>query len=236
MKTLIRKIKSEEFKDWNEKMVDKYDPDSFHHHHNPLVRYIERKRVQAIFKMIDVQSMDRVIEVGCGAGNVIEKATRGILFGVDLSGPILNKAKGRMDKKVFLLQADAQNLPCKDQIFARIICSEVLEHLLDPSEALREIARVLKDQGVAVVSVPNESLINRIKTLLIRLGIFKWLFQHRGNYHAMPERMEDEWHLHTFPLAGWLDLFGKLFCVRQMKRIPFWFLPLRYVIRIEKIE
>ena len=236
MKTSIFKIKPEEFKDWNEKMVDKYNPDSFHHHHNPLVRYIERKRVQAIFKLIDVQSRDRVIEVGCGAGNVIEKAPRGILFGVDLSGPILNKAKRRMDKKVFWLQADAQNLPCQDQIFAHVICSEVLEHLLDPSEALREIARVLKNQGIAVVSVPNESLINRIKTLLIRLGIFKWLFQEKGNYQAMPEKMEDEWHLHALPLREWLDLFGKLFRVCRMKRIPFWWLPLRYVLRLEKIE
>jgi ubiquinone/menaquinone biosynthesis C-methylase UbiE len=236
MKTLNRKIKPEEFKDWNEKMVNKYDPDSFHHHHNPLVRYIERKRVQAIFKLINIRSRDRVIEVGCGAGNIIEKAPRGILFGVDLSGPILNKAKRRMNKKAFLLQADAQNLPCQDQIFERVICSEVLEHLLDPSAALNEIARVLKNQGIAVVSFPNESLINRIKTLLIRLGIFKWLFQEKGNYRAMPEKMEDEWHLHALPMREWLNLFRKLFRVCRMKRIPFWFLPLRYVIRIEKIE
>lgn len=236
MKTSTCNIKPEEFKDWNEKMLNKYDPDSFHHHHNPLVRYIERKRVQAIFKLMDIRSRDRVIEVGCGAGNIIEKAPQGILFGVDLSGPILNKAKKRMNKKAFLLQADAQNLPCQDRIFERVICSEVLEHLLDPSAALHEIARVLKHQGIAVVSFPNESLINRIKTLLIRLGIFKWLFQEKGHYQAMPEKMEDEWHLHALPLREWLNLFGKLFRVCQMKRIPFWFLPLRYVIRIEKIE
>jgi len=236
MKTSICKIKPEEFKHWNEKMVEKYDPDSFHHHHNPLVRFIERKRIQAIFKLIDIRSRDRVIEVGCGAGNVIEKAPHGTLFGVDLSGPILNKAKRRMNKKAFLLQADAQNLPCQDRIFERVICSEVLEHLLDPSAALREIARVLKNHGIAVVSFPNESLINRIKTLLIRFGIFKWLFQKKGNYQVMPERMDDEWHLHALPLREWLDLFGKLFRVCRIMRIPFWFLPLRYVIRIEKIK
>lgn len=236
MKTSNRKIKPEEFKDWNEKMVNKYDPDSFHHHHNPLVRYIERKRVQAIYKLIDIRSRDHVIEVGCGAGNVIEKAPCGILFGLDLSRPILNKAKRRMNKKAFLLQADAQNLPCQDRIFERVICSEVLEHLLDPSAALREIARILKNQGIAVVSLPNESLINRIKTLFIQLGIFKWLFQEKGNYQAMPEKMEDEWHLHALPLREWLDLFEKLFRICRKKSIPFWFLPLRYVIRIEKIE
>jgi len=94
----------------------------------------------------------------------------------------------------------------------------------------------LKNQGIAVVSFPNEALINCIKTLLIRLGIFKWLFQEKGDYQAMPEKMEDEWHLHALSLREWLDLFGKLFRVCRMKRIPFWFLPLRYVISIEKLE
>jgi len=236
MKISTLKIKPEEFKEWNERMVDKYDPDSFHHHYNPVVRYIERKRVKAIFKLIDIRSRDRVIEVGCGAGNVIERAPCGILFGMDLSETILNKAKRRMNKEAFLLQADAQNLPYRDRIFERVICSEVLEHILDPSAALKEIARVLKNQGIAVVSFPNESLINWIKTLLIRLGIFKWLFQEKGNYQAMPEKMEDEWHLHALSLREWLNLFGNQFRVCGMKRIPFWFLPLRYVIRIEKLE
>ena len=236
MKISTVKIKPEEFKKWNERMLDKYDPDSFHHHYNPLVRYIERKRVKAIFKLIDIRSRDRVIEVGCGAGNVIERAPCGILFGMDLSETILNKAKKRMNKEAFLLQGDAQNLPYRDRIFERVICSEVLEHILDPSTALKEIARVLKNQGIAVVSFPNESLINCIKTLLIRLGIFKWLFQEKGNYQAMPEKMEDEWHLHALSLREWLNLFEKLFRVCRMKRIPFWFLPLRYVISIEKLE
>jgi len=141
MKISTVKIKPEEFKKWNESMLDKYDPDSFHHHYNPLVRYIERKRVKAIFKLIDIRSRDRVIEVGCGAGNVIERAPCGILFGMDLSETILNKAKKRMNNEAFLLQGDVQNLPYRDLIFERVICSEVLEHILDPSAALKEIAR-----------------------------------------------------------------------------------------------
>jgi ubiquinone/menaquinone biosynthesis C-methylase UbiE len=230
------RIKSEEFRDWNEMMVKKYDPDAFHHHHNPFVHYIESKRVMAIFKLINILKDDRIIEIGCGAGNVIEKAPCGKLFGVDISPSILNKAKEKLNKRVHLFQADAQNLPCKDQVFMQVICSEVLEHLLDPSAALNEIARILKTQGVAIISVPNESMINRIKCILIRLGIFHWLLQRQGNYKDMPEKMEDEWHLHIFRLEEWLDLFKKLFRVVRLKKIPFPWLPLRYVVRLEKIK
>ena len=229
-------MKPEEFKAWNEKMVKKYDPDSFHHHHNPLIRFIESKRLRSIFKMMDIEKDDLVIEIGCGAGNIIEKAPSGELFGTDISPSILSKAKHKLNQKVHLFLADAQNLPCKDQVFTRVICSEVLEHILDPSTALNEIARILKIQGIAIISIPNESLINRMKSIVIRLGIFKWLFQKKGDYQEMPERMEDEWHLHTFTLEEWFQLFGKRFKATRLKKIPFPGLPLRYVVCLKKIE
>jgi len=230
------RIKSEEFKEWNERMVMKYDPDAFHHHANPFVRFTEKERVKAIFKLMDASPEDRVLEIGCGAGNILEKAPPGKLFGVDISIFILTKARRKLNKKAWLFQADAQTLPFKDQTFTRIICSEVLEHLLDPMIALNEAARILGNQGIIVISVPNETMINRLKSILIRLGIFKWLFQRKGDYQEMPERMEDEWHLHSFRLEAWLDLFKKLFRVTRMKKIPFFWLPLRYVVRLEKIE
>lgn len=237
MKEFSARIKTEEFKEWNERMVKKYDPDSFHQHPNPLVRFIERKRVKAILKLMDNHyKRDRILEVGCGAGNIIEKAPQGKLFGVDISAFIITKANQKLGKKADLFQADAQNLPFKDRVFNQVICSEVLEHLLDPSASLQEIARVLDHQGVAIISVPNELWINRIKRILIRLGIFGWLLRRKGEYAEMPERMEDEWHLHAFPLEEWLALFNHFFRITRLRRIPFSWLPLRYVMRLEKIQ
>ncbi len=227
------KIKPEQFREWNEKMLGKYDPDAFHHHSNPFIRFVERIRVKAIFDFIDIEREDCIIEIGCGAGNVIEKSSGSKLFGTDISPSVLTKAKQKLDKRVHLFQADAQNLPCKDRVFTCIICSEVLEHLLDPSIALGEMARIMKTAGTVVISVPNESMINRIKTILIRFGIFKWLFQGGGRYPEMSERMEDEWHLHSFELTEWLDLVKKYFKVTRLRRVPFYWLPLRYVIRLE---
>jgi len=202
------RVKPEEFRAWNDKMVKKYDPDAFHHHSNPIIRFIEIKRVKAILKLMDEHyGKDRVLEVGCGAGNILEKVPSANLFGTDISAIVLFKAKERLRENAFLLQSDAQSLPYKGQTFKQVICSEVLEHLLDPSVALSEITRLLKAEGVAVVSVPNESVINRIKRILIWLGIFKWIFQRKGSYSEMPENMQDEWHLHLFTLNEWLNLF-----------------------------
>jgi ubiquinone/menaquinone biosynthesis C-methylase UbiE len=230
----MARIKPEEFKEWNERMLRKYDPGAFHHHANPFIRFTEGKRVKSIFKLMSISKEDRVIEIGCGAGNILEKAPPGKLFGIDISLHILTKARQKLNKEVYLFQADAQNLPFKDRAFTRVICSEVLEHLLDPSAALNEAGRILRDQGIIIISIPNEPMINWLKSILIRLGIFRLLFQRKGVYQEMPERMEDEWHLHALKFKGWLDLFRKFFGVTQIKKIPFFWLPLRYLVRLEK--
>jgi hypothetical protein len=100
--------------------------------------------------------------------------------------------------------------------------------------SLEEIKRILEPQGAAIISIPNESMINRIKSILIQFGIFRWLFQRKGSYSEMPEKMEDEWHLHVFTLKVWLDLFSKIFRVTRVRKIPFFWIPLRYVVRLEK--
>lgn len=219
-----------EFKEWNERMIQKYDPDAFHHHPNPLIRFIENKRVRSIFKMMNIEKEDWVIEIGCGAGNIIEKASTGILFGTDISPSILLKARSRLNQRAHLFLADAQNLPCKGQVFTKVICSEVLEHILEPSLALNEMSRILKDRGIAIVSIPNEPLINRLKNIFVRLRIFKWLFP------KVPEKMNDEWHLHIYDLDGWLNLFKISFKVNGIRSVPFPWLPLRYVVHLERLE
>jgi len=237
MNEFSARIKPEEFKEWNEEMVKKYDPDAFHHHPNPVVRFIENKRVIAIIKLIDIRRKGaRLLEVGCGAGNILEKAPPEDLFGVDISAFILAKARRKLSKEVNLFQADAQNLPFKDRVFEQVVCSEVLEHILNPTTSLKEIARILSHQGIAIVSVPNELWINRIKRVLIRLGIFNWLLHRGGEYGKMPENMGDEWHLHAFSLQEWLALFSDFFRVIRLRRIPFPWLPLRYVIGLEKFD
>ena len=237
MNEFSARIKPEEFKEWNDKMIRKYDPDAFHHHPNPIVRFIEIKRVKVIFKLMDKHDKgNRVLEVGCGAGNILEKAPPGKLYGIDISAFILAKAKQKLINKTYLFQADAQNLPFKDRVFKQVICSEVLEHLLDPSASLQEIARILSHHGIAIISVPNELWINRIKRVLIRLGIFDWLLRRGGEYGKMPEKMEDEWHLHALSLQEWLALSNNFFKVTRLRRIPFSWLPLRYVMRLEKFD
>lgn len=48
--------------------------------------------------------------------------------------------------------ADAHSLPFKDEEFEYILCTEVLEHLKNPSKAVSEMKRVLKNDGVLILT------------------------------------------------------------------------------------
>ena len=222
-----------EFKSWNDAMVEKYDVEQFHNHPSPLIRYIERKRVRRILALLAAHPGDRVLEIGCGAGNILAQLPSARRCGIDLAESLLAKAARRLAKHGTLVQGDAEHLPFRDRAWERVYCSEVLEHIPSPGAALAEMRRVVAGGGVAVVSVPNERLINMLKAMLRASGLYRVLLGARSGNYQMPERMDDEWHLHVFDLAGLLALIPKGLRVTRVEGIPFGWLPLRYVVRCE---
>ena len=225
-----------DFKAWNDAMVEKYDLEEFHRHPSALVRYVEGKRIRRIFTLLAPGPHDRVLEVGCGAGHLLARLPAGRPFGLDLSEALLAKTAKRLDGRVALIQADAERLPFRDRAWDRVYCSEVLEHTPEPEAALAELRRVLGPHGLAVVSVPNERLINALKSLLRTTGLYNLLLRARSTEYTMPERMDDEWHLHTFDRAGLLALVPPGFRIARVEGIPFGWLPLRYVVRLEPAD
>ena len=81
---------------------------------------------------------------------------------------LFQRARGRLGADATLAPGNVIELPFPSDTFERVYCSEVFEHLSDPATARDEIRRLLKAGGVAVLWVPNESLINASKRPLRR--------------------------------------------------------------------
>jgi ubiquinone/menaquinone biosynthesis C-methylase UbiE len=100
----------------------------------------------------------RALDVGCGDGRHIAAAAgRGCFaVGVDYDAGELAKARARLGgTRVDLIAGDASRLPFRDGAFDAVICTETLEHLPDDAGAMREIARVLADDGTLHGAVPS---------------------------------------------------------------------------------
>ena len=220
-----REIK--DFRSWNEAMVAKHDPEAYHLRSHWLIRAIERMRVRAILKAIDHQRGVSVLEVGCGAGNVLEQVREAHLVGIDLSRQMVKRTRERLaGHRVSVLQADAEFLPFDQNSFEEIMCTEVMEHVRSPEAIIYEMWRVAKPGARVAISIPNEKVINNVKDWIQRLGLRPWFSA--GGYEV-PERMDDEWHLHVFDLDLITRKLAPRFQVKKIIILPSPLLPLRFV-------
>jgi len=96
----------------------------------------------------------RLLEVGTNRGMYIQHYDGGERYGIDLSQTVLKHA--HRTKPVTLLVADAERLHCfKENTFARVLCSEVIEHCFQPVNVLQSIFHVLLPGGTALITTPN---------------------------------------------------------------------------------
>lgn len=90
---------------------------------------------------------------------------------------------------------DAHELPFEDQAFEQILCAEVLEHLHTPTQAVAEMARVLKPGGKLVLTIPFAYPVHEAPVDYQRFTEFglKKLFGERGFEVTAVEALFNEW-------------------------------------------
>lgn len=182
----------------------------------------------------DIHPQDNLLEVGCGAGHILERIRHGNLTGVDISSVQIQRAKKRLRGKAELIKARGECLPFNDKSFDRIICTEVFEHVLEPELILAEMKRVLKDSGIISLSIPNEKLIIFTKKILLNCGLRRVLEPKESQWDLASKNNLDEWHIHEYGLKLIKKQSQKLFKILSVSRIPFFFVPFRYVLKLSK--
>ncbi len=102
-----------------------------------------------------------ILEIGCGWGcNLIQYASAGaIATGIDLSPKTIELAKGYSQYKGIpakFLVGNAENLDFGDELFDVVISLGVLHHTPDTEQSIREVYRVLKPGGEALIMLYNK--------------------------------------------------------------------------------
>lgn len=114
-------------------------------------------RAYAIIEEVPAGSV--VLEMGCNSGGLSVLLMRKgcLVYGVDVAPAMVARA---YTKGVRAHIAPAEDVPYPAGNFDAVVASELLEHVHEPGDILKEAARVLKPGGTLVGTVPHENSYN----------------------------------------------------------------------------
>ena len=104
----------------------------------------------------------RILEVGVGPGALLAQLgdfmNAGEVYGIDISEVACQKAITTLrqtERPSFILRGLAEALPFASNAFNIVISQGLIEHFVEPTAILVELARVVAPNGIIVTTVPN---------------------------------------------------------------------------------
>jgi ubiquinone/menaquinone biosynthesis C-methylase UbiE len=101
----------------------------------------------------------KFIDLGCGATVCCQVAIQksSDVWGLDISDKLIESLRNRFPAINYIV-GDVCDLPFKDNFFDYMVAGELLEHVENPNETIKEIVRTLKSGGTLSLSVPNNDM------------------------------------------------------------------------------
>lgn len=125
----------------------------------------KRRRFESMINNAKLKKGNTILDAGIGDGELTFMLASKQLYnviGIDISSGKIKRLKRLLHKKCLkrqLFQCDVNNIPFQDRSFDCIFCSEVLEHLPEPEKAISEFHRILKPDGIVIITVPYKEKI-----------------------------------------------------------------------------
>jgi SAM-dependent methyltransferase len=198
----------------NDRLARDHPIDDYYARSPWLIRWVTQQRLDIIRKMVGKSAGLRILEVGSGGGHVLKMFRDAKLTAVDVSDVFLDTARKNLagyDVQFIKGQLEALDLPAHG--FDRIICTEVLEHTVNPPEILRAMKRLLALDGRTIITVPIDPVIDSVKQLL-RVTPVGWLLRNRIEWGG------DHFHLHKWWPWEFQRMLEVEFEVQERKLVP----------------
>jgi SAM-dependent methyltransferase len=129
-----------------------------HGHHESVLRSHQRRTAEdsAAYLLPHLKPGLSVLDIGCGPGTITAdlaaRVAPGPVLALDLFADVLNVARGEAQRRslsnVSFATADVHKLDFPDDTFDIVHAHQVLQHVADPVQALREMRRVCRAGGV----------------------------------------------------------------------------------------
>ena len=120
-------------------------------HHLPIVL--------PVLELMDLQSDDNVLDIGCGSGwlsrLIAERVCEGRVVGIDVSDEMVRRARKKCVEhgQVMFVLGSVDEIPWDNSFFTKAISVESAYYWPQPAQGVREIFRVLREGGSAWVLI-----------------------------------------------------------------------------------
>ncbi|QQG43461.1 MAG: class I SAM-dependent methyltransferase [Candidatus Daviesbacteria bacterium] len=146
---------------WQQVPADYYDQGM----QNNFLQFIWHRQKWTFFrKLMEGVKFKLILDVGCASGTFTNRLTelfpQAKIYGVDAYSSAIKFAQKKYPHLNFL-KADAHQLPFKQNSFDLVICYETIEHVVDPLQVLRQMHRILKKDGLAILAMDSGNLMFR---------------------------------------------------------------------------
>jgi 2-polyprenyl-3-methyl-5-hydroxy-6-metoxy-1,4-benzoquinol methylase len=188
-----------------ENLASKYGDAGYYTH--PIGIHRKKK----IIKMLYPQKSDIICDLGCGDGNlsrdIVKKAKK--IYGADISPTRVKKAR---KNGIDAVCADVCSTPFKSNYFDKVICSEVIEHVINPKELIHELNRLIKKGGIAALTVPFNQKIEKTLLDVPKEDLEQMDYEEiKKKYHVTED------HLNSFSEEGFIKLLEEAgFIIKQV--------------------
>jgi len=131
---------------------------------NKLIQHYNDPSVEIYFKYFwrflssYLNEKQTIVDLGCGIGYPVEyllkKYPKDIIYSVDINNQVLKYGVsiGTIKNPV---NSSIYNLPFSKNFADIVFMMDILEHLEQPGQALKEVHRLIKDDGIVVIITPN---------------------------------------------------------------------------------
>ncbi|MEM9975066.1 MAG: bifunctional 2-polyprenyl-6-hydroxyphenol methylase/3-demethylubiquinol 3-O-methyltransferase UbiG [Pseudomonadota bacterium] len=121
-----------------------------------------------------------VLDLGCAGGFMAEALARkgAHVTGIDPAAQAIEAARAHADQQDLTIKYDVgvgEALPYDNAAFDYVVCVDVLEHVADLTQVMREVARVLKPGGVFLYDTINRNALARLATITVAESILRLL-------------------------------------------------------------
>lgn len=127
----------------------------------------------------------RILDVGCGTGNVLIRlaANKNFnLYGLDISEKMIETAKKNLGDTAEFKVGDSEYIPWEDNFFDVIVCNASFHHYPNPEKVLFEMRRVLSNDGTLIIGDPTApALCKPIINMLLKSS-------NKGDYYIYSEK------------------------------------------------